>query len=223
MVRANTKRKKAMKIIRILKRRYKPARRGEVSGSWAKTPYRVLVSAIISQRTKDETTTKVTRVLFRRSATPAKMVALGRVEIAKTIRSANYYKGKSKRIYDISRILVKDHKGRVPKTREELMKLPGVGGKTADIVMLVSHGADVVPVDTHVAVVAHRLGWTKEKKREKIREDLHEIFSSKSRRYVNILLVEFGKEICRKHRPKCYACPIEKLCPYPDKNLKKKS
>lgn len=220
MVRANTKRKKAMKIIRILKQRYKPARRGEVSSSATRSPYKVLVSAIISQRTKDETTVKVTRALFKRSATPAKMVALGRAEIAKTIRSANYYKGKSKRIYDISKILLKEHKGRLPKTREQLMKLPGVGGKTADIVMLVSHGADVIPVDTHVAVVAHRLGWTKEKKREKIREDLHKIFLPRTRAYVNILLVEFGKEICRKHRPKCYACPIEKLCPYPNKNLR---
>ena len=128
--------------------------RGEISGSWTKSPYRVLVSSIISQRTKDETTAKITRVLFKRSATPAKMIVLGRAEIAKTIRSANYYKGKAKRIYNISKILLQEHKGRVPKTREELMKLPGVGGKTADIVMLVSHGADVIPVDTHVAVVA---------------------------------------------------------------------
>jgi endonuclease-3 len=221
MVRANIKRKKAMEIIRILKRRYKPARRGEVGRNATRSPYKVLVSAIISQRTKDETTAKVTRALFKRSATPVKMVALGRAEISKTIRSSNYYKGKAKRIYDISKILLKEHKGRLPKTREQLMKLPGVGGKTADIVMLVSHGADVIPVDTHVAVVAHRLGWTKEKKREKIREDLHAIFMPRTRGHVNILLVEFGKEICRKHRPKCHSCPVEKLCPYPNKNLRK--
>jgi len=225
MVQGNMKRKKekAMKIIRILKRRYRPARRGEVSSSSARSPYKVLVSAIISQRTKDETTTKVSAALFKRAATPASMVRLGRAEIAKTIRSANYYKTKAKRIYDVSKILMREHKGRMPKTREELMKLPGIAGKSADIIMLVAYGASVIPIDVHCAVVAYRLGWTKEKKkREKIREDLHAIFTPRTRRYVNILLVEFGKEICQTRLPKCYECPIGNLCPYPNKNLKKR-
>jgi endonuclease-3 len=83
--------------------------------------------------------------------------------------------------------------------------------------MLVSHGAAVIPVDTHVQVVAQRLGWTRQKEPEKIRDDLHKLFPPKTRGYVNILLVEFGKEFCRMHLPRCYACPIEKLCPYPNK------
>lgn len=210
------------KIVRVLKRRYRVARRGEVTSTSSKKPFEVLVSAIISQRTKDETTARVSAELLKKARTPKAMAVLGRAEIAKTIRSANYYKGKSKRIHDISKILMREHNGRMPKTREGLMKLPGVGGKTADIVMLVSYGADVIPVDTHVAVVAHRLGWTKEKdRREKIREDLHRVFPPRMRGYVNIILVEFGKEFCRMHRPRCGECPIEGMCPYPNKNLKR--
>ena len=219
MVHANMKRKKAMRIIQILKHRYKVSKRGEVGSSATRSPYKVLISAIISQRTKDETTARVSAKLFKHASTPKKMMELGRAGIAKTIRSANYYKGKSKRIYEISKILVKDYKGRVPKSREELMDLPGVGMKTADIVILVSYGAAVVPIDTHVQILSQRLGWSKHKRPEKIREDLHEIFPPKKRAIVNNLLVAFGKEICRKHRPKCKSCPIRKLCPYPKKNL----
>lgn len=211
--------KKISAIIRILKKRYPLKGRGEVSSSLKKRSFEVMVSAIISQRNRDEVTAKVASALLKRANTPMKMAKLGRREITSTIRSANYYKTKAKRIYDISRILVKEYNGRMPKTREELMKLPGIGGKTADIIMLVSHGAGVIPVDTHVEVISRRLGWSNGKTPEKIREDLHRIFPKKERSYVNILLVEFGKEFCRKHMPRCKVCPIEKLCPYPNKHL----
>jgi len=210
---------KAMKIIRILRKQYPQRKRGEVTSARSRKPFEVLVSAIISQRTKDETTARVASELFKKARTPKKMVAIGKREIAKTIRPANYYKTKADRIHRIAKILANDYGGRVPKTREELMKLPGVGGKTADIVMMVSHGEGVIPVDTHVEVVSQRLGWTKEKTAEKIRSDLHRLFPPRTRGYVNILLVEFGKEFCRKHRPRCGVCPIEKLCLYQKKNL----
>ena len=208
-----------MKIIRILRKQYPQRNRGEVTSSDSRLPFEVLVSAIISQRTKDEATARVASQLFKKAKTPKKMVAIGKREIAKTIRAANYYKTKADRIYRISKILANNYSGRVPKTREELMKLPGVGGKTADIVMMVSHGANLIPVDTHVQVVSQRLDWTKQRTAEKIRTDLHRLFPKRTRGYVNILLVEFGKEFCRKHRPRCKVCPIEKMCPYEKKNL----
>jgi endonuclease-3 len=203
------------KIMKILKKRY-----GRYYNPRSSKPYKTLIRAIISQRTKDETTDKVSKKLFKVASTPKKMASLGRPRIARIIRAANYYKTKSKRIHQISRMLVNDYRGKVPKTRKGLMELLGVGGKTADIVMLVSHKASVIPVDTHVAVISRRLGWTKEKSAEKIRKDLHTLFPKGDRRYVNILLVEFGKDICTKHKPKCYRCPIENMCPYPYKNLK---
>ncbi|MFH1623220.1 MAG: endonuclease III, partial [Candidatus Aenigmatarchaeota archaeon] len=192
-------------------------RRGEVASTAARKPFEVMVSAIISQRNRDEVTEKVAGGLLRRANTPAKMSRLGRAAITKAIRSANFYKTKAKHIFEAARMIVKDFRGKMPATRAELMRLPGVGGKTADIIMLASYGANVIPIDTHVQVVSQRLGWTKEKEPEKIRADLHKIFPPKTRGRVNILLVEFGKEFCRMHLPRCYACPVEKLCPYPHK------
>jgi endonuclease-3 len=176
-----------------------------------------MVSAIISQRNRDEVTEKVAGELLRKASNPAKMLKLGRAGITKTIRSANFYKTKAKHIHEAAKTIVKNFDGKMPTTRTELMQLPGVGGKTADIIMLYSFGEHVIPIDAHVQTVSQRLGWTKNKDPEKIREDLHALFSPKERPYINILLVEFGKEFCRMHLPKCYMCPIERLCPYPYK------
>jgi len=215
-------RNRAAEVIRILKRTYPQRGRGEVASSSARRPFEVMVSAIISQRNRDEVTDVVACELLRRASTPSKMLRLGRAEITKTIRSANFYRTKAKHIYEAAKMVAEDFHGRMPRTREGLMQLPGVGGKTADIVMLASYGANVIPIDTHVQVVSQRLGWTKEKKPENIRADLHKIFPSSMRGYVNILLVEFGKETCRMHLPRCYACPVERLCPYKRKNLSRK-
>lgn len=212
--------RQAAQVIRILMRRYPQRRRGEVSSTAARKPFEVMVSAIISQRNRDEVTEKVAGGLLRKANSPAKMTKLGKAGITKTIRSANFYKTKAKHIFGASKMVVKEFGGRMPATRGELMRLPGVGGKTADIIMLVSHGAGVIPVDTHVQVVARRLGWTKEKEPEKIRADLHKLFPPKTRGHVNIMLVEFGKEFCRMHLPRCYACPMERLCPYRNKNMR---
>lgn len=207
----------ARSIIGILKRRYPQRRRGEVASTDTSSPFEVMIVTIISQRNRDEITEKVSDALLRKADTPEKMMELGRAGIARTIRSANFYKTKAKHIYDAARMVRREFGGRVPRTRNELMRLPGVGGKTADIIMLVSQGAAVIPVDTHVQVVSQRLGWTKERKPEKIRDDLHRLFPARMRGYINILLVEFGKEICRMHVPRCYVCPVEKFCPYPNK------
>lgn len=213
---------RASEVVRILKRAYPQRRRGEVASTRAERPFEVMVSAIISQRNRDEVTDKVAGELLRRANTPAKMLKLGRAGITKAVRSANFYKTKAKHIYEAATMVAEEFNGRMPATREGLMQLPGVGWKTADIIMLVTQGADVVPVDTHVQVVSQRLGWTKEKEPEKIRADLHRLFPPSMRGYVNILLVEFGKETCRMHLPRCYACPVEMLCPYTRKNLSRK-
>jgi len=209
--------RRAAEIMRVLKRRYPQRGRGEVASTRAERPFEVMVSAIISQRNRDEVTEKVAGELLRKANSPAKMVKLGRVKIANTIKSANFYKTKAKHIYEAARMVAKNFDDVMPATRAELMQLPGVGEKTADMVMLVSYGADVIPVDVHVQTVSQRLGLTGNKKPEKIREDLHKIFPPKMRGYVNITLVEFGKEFCRMHLPRCYACPVERLCPYPNK------
>jgi endonuclease-3 len=202
------------KIVSILKRRY-----GYYE--WRGRPFRTLISCIISQRTKDETTGPAAERLFRAANTPQKMLKLPQRKIAKLIYPAGFYNQKAKHIKAACRHLIKHHSGRVPKTREELMKVPGIGSKCADIVLLFAFGQTVIPVDTHVARISKRLGWTNHKEAEKIRADLHTVFKPKKRAAVNTLLVSFGKEICKAPRAKCWMCPIERMCPYPEKNLKK--
>lgn len=177
-------------------------------------PYRALISTIISQRTKDETTDIASRRLFSLADTPEKMASLSLNKIESAIRLSNYHRTKARNIKKASTILIKDYSSRVPLSREELMKLPGVGGKTADIVMLVTRDEPVIPVDTHVAVVSKRLGWTGEDEPEKIRADLHRLFAEKERPDINFLLVSLGKEVCTKRFPKCGSCPLKRLCPY---------
>jgi endonuclease-3 len=120
-------------------------------------------------------------------------------------------------------MLVKKFKGKVPNTREELMELPGVGGKSADIVLSFSYGQPVIAVDAHVKWVATVLGMTREKEPEKIRSDLHALFPENERSTVNEMLVRFGKDICNTGRPKCWICPIREMCKYEKKRLAPKS
>jgi endonuclease-3 len=178
-----------------------------------------LITTVLSHRTKDQTTRKASEQLFKAANTPEKILRLSEKKIAKLIYPVGFYNQKAKRVKKICKILLDKYKGKVPATREELMQLPGVGGKTADVVLCYAFGREVVPVDIHVAVISRRLQLTKNKNPEKIREDLHRQIPEKYRRLVNHLFVEFGKEICRTRLPLCYKCTIVKLCSYENKNL----
>jgi endonuclease-3 len=182
-------------------------------------PFETLIGVVLSHRTKDDVGVPASRRLFAVADSPEKMLKLSEKEIAKIIYPVGFYNQKAKRIRQICKMILEEFGGKVPKTREELMKLPGVGGKSADIVLLFSFGEYVIPVDTHVAVISRRWHLTENKDPEKIREDLHKIFKGKRRVIVNNLLVEFGKEYCTARYPKCKICPVLKLCPYENKNF----
>jgi len=201
------------KIIDILKKRYPYKHK-------TSNPCRSLITTILSQRTRDETTAGAAERLFAVAKTPKEMVKLSEKKIARLIYPVGFYEQKAKNIKKASRILLEKYSGKVPSDRELLMELPGVGGKTADCVLCFAFDRDVVPVDVHVAVIAQRLGLTKQKDPEKIRNDLDKIIPNNLKKVVNHLFVEFGKEICQTRLPKCYICPIGKLCPYEKKNLK---
>jgi endonuclease-3 len=204
--------KRIEKIIEILNKRYKINPRRE-------DPFRVLIGVVLSHRTKDDVSWPASKRLFARAKNLDDFLKLSEKKIAKTIYPVGFYNQKAKRIKQICRILKEKYHGKVPKNREELMKLPGVGGKSADIVLLFSFGEHVVPVDTHVSIISRRWHLTKNKNPEKIREDLHKIFKGEKRMVINNLLVEFGKEYCTARFPKCRICPVLKLCPYENKNL----
>ncbi len=205
--------KDVQKIIKILNKKYKIK-------PWKEEPFKLLIGTILSQRTKDEKTSQAWKKLFSKASTPEKILKLEESEIKNLIKDVGFYRQKAKRIKQVSKIILEKYKGKVPSSREELMKLPGVGPKTADVVLSYSFGIPVIAVDTHVTTISKRLGWTKSNEPEKIREDLYRLIPEKQRLLINSLFVEFGKEICTAKNPKCYKCPILSFCPYEQKNLK---
>lgn len=194
------------KIIKILNRRYKVK-------IWEEDPFKILISTILSQRTRDEITREASKRLFKVANNPEKILKLDEKEIEKLISPVGFYRQKAKRIKKVAEIILKNYNGKIPESREELLKLPGVGFKTADVVLCYGFKEDVIPVDTHVATISRRLKLTQSKNPEKIREELHEKIPKKYRRVFNLLMVEFGKDICRTLKPRCGICPIKKFCP----------
>ena len=200
------------KILKRLNKRYHIEVRKE-------RPFEVLIHGMLSHRTKDETTFPAQERLFKAADTPEKMLKLSPKKMQKLIYPVGFYRQKSKNILKTCKMLVEKYGGKVPRAKEELMQLPGVGEKTSDIVLLFAYGQNVIPVDSHLDTISKR--WhiaDKKDKPEIIREKLHKLIP-KNRAIVNQLLVQFGKVICKSPMPKCYMCPVENLCPYENKNL----
>ena len=177
-----------------------------------KDPYKILISCIISLRTKDEVTEKASQRLFKYADNPYKMVNLTPEEIAKLIYPAGFYKRKGYQIYNISKILIEKYKGKVPCEFEELMKLKGVGRKTANLVLSVGCGKPAICVDTHVHRISNRLGWVNTSTPEQTEFELMDLLPVEIWKEINNLFVLHGKNICKPIRPLCEKCPIEKLC-----------
>ncbi len=183
-------------------------------------PFRTLIGVVLSQRTKEEVSFPATDRLFKKAKDIDGILKLSERKIEKVIYPTGFYRQKAKRIKEISKMLKESYEGYVPKTREGLMELPGVGGKSADIVLSYAYGQPVIACDVHVIWVSNQLGWAKSNNPEKVREDLHKIIPMKYRQTLNDILVQFGKEICRTGRPKCYICPIKNYCPSAEKWLR---
>jgi endonuclease-3 len=194
------------RIVKALKKRYK-WKRGHSSD-----PFEVLISTVLSQRTKDANTEKASSALFSRFKTPRELANadIGRIE--KLIRASGFYKVKAKRIKEISRIIVEKFGGKVPGRMDELLSLPGVGRKTANCVLVFAYRQPAIPVDTHVHRISNRLGIVKTKTPEKTETELMRRIP---RRYwidLNELLVTHGQNICLPRKPHCSICPIKKYC-----------
>ncbi|MEM2515414.1 MAG: endonuclease III, partial [Candidatus Caldarchaeum sp.] len=178
-------------------------------------PFKILVGALLSHRTRDEMTDIAYNELFNRYKNPAELADADVREIAKTIKRVGFYRQKAKRIKKIARIIYGERGGRVPESREELMKLPGVGPKTADIVLSAAFSKPEVAVDTHVQAVAVRLGIASEKAGyEEIKRNITTLAAEEDLPIINHLFVSFGREVCKKPRPKCSICPITTFCKY---------
>jgi len=183
--------------------------------------FQLLISTVLSQRAKDETTEVVSKRLFSIVKTPEDILKLKKQRLESLIRPSGPFRQKAKKIIEISKVLVRDYKNSFPRTREELMSMHGVGPKTADIVLSYGYGVPVIAVDVHVDVVSKRLGFARHKaKYEEIRSSLEQLVPEKERFIVNLGFVNFGKEICITRRPRCGICGLKKICAYYNSNKK---
>ena len=176
-------------------------------------PFRVLISCIISLRTKDEVTDQASRRLFARADTPKRMLRLSAAEIARLIYPAGFYRNKARHMLEISRALLEHCGGRVPDEIDELLTLKGVGRKTANLVVTMAYRKPGICVDTHVHRISNRLGWVQTTTPEKTEFALREILP---RRYwidINDQLVIFGQNICQPVSPWCSRCALAQMCP----------
>ena len=189
----------ALKQLKILAK--KPKEMRLAAESWS-SDFQILVSTIMSARTRDETTIPVAEKLFKKYPNSKKLSRAKLSEIQKTIRPVNFFRNKSKNIIACAKKIESDFKGKVPKTIESLISLPGVGRKTANV-FLSEIGKPGIGVDTHVSYISQKLGWTKNKNPHKIEKDLKELFPEKYWSIVNSTLVRFGKtHTSRKQKDK---------------------
>jgi len=208
-------------LIKILKNRYEKDIRKIPSNNLE--VFRTLITTILSQRTRDENTRSAANALFSRVDAPKKILKLTNRELKRLIKPSGMFRQKAKKIKSVSRIILEKYKGRVPKTREELMNLPGVGFKTADVVLMYGHGIPSIAVDTHTNRVPKRIGLVEKKTNvEEVKRVLESLIPKKDWYIVNMGLVQFGREICQPIRPKCEICPISMNCEYFMQKTKKK-
>lgn len=207
------KRERAIEVCERLDRRYGPVE----CFLDHENPFRLVISVLLSAQTTDAQVNKVTPELFRRWPTPEAMAGATPTEIAEVIKSLGFYKTKAKHCVEAAQIIAADYGGHVPADMKELVKLPGVGRKTANIVLNVSFGiVEGIAVDTHVNRIAHRLKLspkTHEKEPLKTEQDLLKILPKEYWRNVNHQWIKFGREICDARKPLCSECPLSDICP----------
>ena len=180
----------------------------------AATPFQTLVSTMLSAQTKDEVTHAASLRLFAAAPTPDAIARLSEARIARLIYPVSFYRTKSKHVRETCRQIIDRFDGRTPGTMDELLSLPGVGRKTANLVLIVAHESDEnICVDTHVHRIANRLGWVRTKTPEQTERALYEAAPKRWWADINLYLVTWGQNVCRPLYPLCGACAVRDLCP----------
>ena len=200
----------ANKICKVLKTTY-PNVKTQLNH---KNPFELLVSTILSAQCTDKQVNSVTKDLFNKLATPYDFAVARNETIEKLIRSTGFFRNKAKNIKNCSAVLIEKYKGMVPETIDELVKLPGVGRKTANVVLDAAFGIPGIAVDTHVARISKRLGLTENNDPVKIEFDLMKIIPKKEWSDFSLRLIYFGRAICKARNPLCTSCPMYELCLY---------
>lgn len=200
----------ARKVARILARTYADA----VCALIHDNPFQLLAATILSAQCTDERVNMVTPALFKKYPTPEKLAQARQEDVEELIHSTGFYRAKAKNLLGMAQKVVSDFDGELPRTIEELTTLPGVGRKTANVLLGTAFGiATGVVVDTHVKRLSHRLGLTRRLQPEKIEQDLMALLPRKE--WVNFAhrLIHHGRRICFARKPNCRECPLLKLCP----------
>jgi endonuclease-3 len=202
-------------VIALLREEYRSWQTPAVTlvSEWDHSPFKVLVSCIISLRTKDEVTAAASERLFARADNPEKMQELPADDIARLIFPAGFYRNKAHQIHDISRRLVLEYGGNVPDDLDELLKFKGVGRKTANLVVTLGFGKPGICVDTHVHRICNRLGYVATRSPEETEKALRVRLPPEYWIAINDLLVAFGQNHCHPVSPRCTTCRVARFCP----------
>ena len=208
------------KIVEILKSKYPDAK----CSLDFKTPFEMVVAVMLSAQCTDERVNKTTPNIFCKYSTPNDFANIDIIELEELIHPCGFYKNKAKNIKACAKMIIEEYNGEVPKDMEELVKLPGVGRKSANVVMLEAFGeAKGIAVDTHCKRIANKLGLSKETDPEKIEQDLLKFFDKEDYKDINHLFIWHGRSTCISRNPKCGACVLNEFCLEYNKNKCKKS
>lgn len=208
--------KEIIKIIKLIRKAVKKFENPTVTeiADLTKNPFKVLISCLLSLRTKDQVTAKASKKLFELADNPYDMLKLDKRKIERAIYPVGFYRTKAKRIKEICKKLIEEYHGRVPDNIDELLKFKGIGKKTAAITIVYGHNkSEFIPVDIHVHVIANRLGWVKTKNPDETMYELMKIVPKGYWYDLNDTFVKFGQNVCVTASPFCSKCPISKYCP----------
>jgi endonuclease-3 len=183
------------------------------------TPFELLIAVVLSAQATDKGVNKATARLFPIANTPQAILALGVEGLKEYIKTINFYNDKAANIIALCGQLIEKHHGEVPETREDLEALPGVGRKTANVILNTAFGQAIIAVDTHVFRVANRTGLAPGKNVREVEQKLDKWTPKKHKQYAHHLLILHGRYTCTARRPKCPACVIQDLCEYSEKTV----
>jgi endonuclease-3 len=180
-------------------------------------PFTLLVAVVLSAQATDASVNKATRALFKVADTPKKMLALGEEKLQERIKTIGLFRNKAKNVIALSGKLIAEHGGQVPREREALEALPGVGRKTANVVLNIAFGEPTLAVDTHVFRVAHRLGLAAGKTPHEVELGLLKVIPEAYLHHAHHWLILHGRYVCQARKPRCDACVVCDLCSSADK------
>ena len=181
-------------------------------------PYTLVVAVALSAQATDVGVNKATKALFERADTPTKMLALGLAEVETHIKTIGLWRGKARNVIALSQMLLDDFNGQVPQTRDELIKLPGVGRKTANVVLNEAFGQPTIAVDTHIFRVSNRTGLAPGKNPDQVEQSLERTTPDEYKLGAHHWLILHGRYTCTARKPKCWDCSIRDLCKFTDKS-----